>query len=93
LAKDVDLAELANLTENHTGAGIELLVREALNLRFSKCLRLYESKTEASLTNPDKPSAKTLIEIINETPLTLRHFKEALCCLPDRGGKDAPVPS
>jgi transitional endoplasmic reticulum ATPase len=98
IANDVDLTELAKLTEGQTGAGIELFVREALNLRFNECLRHYESATQTGSSHPTKhstqePVPKTLIEVINETPLSMRHFKEASGCLPNRGGKDASVPS
>ena len=92
LAKDIDLGKLAKITEGQTGAGIELLVREAINSRFNECLKTYESRTETSSTNlwsKEVPS-KTLIQVINETPISMRHLTEALGSLP-RGEKDASV--
>ena len=95
LAKDVDLEKLAESTERQTGASIELLVREAINLRFNECLKTYESRRDlapSNSTNSYSKKPKSLTDIISETPISMRHFREALSSL-SIGEKDASLSS
>jgi transitional endoplasmic reticulum ATPase len=80
LAEDVDVDQLAELTNKQTGAGIELIVREASKIRLNDCIDRFESRlnTEQKSQNKKDCEQTSLVQLMDETPISQEHFLKAI---------------